>query len=246
MGKENYMRYSEEDYLEKFEVLDSQIKYGMKAMTLHYAISKVFRENMAPFESTKDYWSFEQYNLVTLSILNLGRIFDDSNDVYGIFNFSNALGSNIEAFNFENLKIRKKNNFDDEKFKKYIEGKSEFNKSDYKIIKKKLEKLKIEFNTDYKDLRNKIIAHREVFKFSELNNKKYKLVRLFEIYIELYNIFRDLKERYHNGREYELLNLEDIENLVESVKIGSDISKRNLSYFKRIIQDFILIYNGLN
>lgn len=242
------MQYTEADYLKIFNILNSEISYGMKLMVLHYSISKLYLKNPTPFEDAPEFWSIEQYNLVSLSILTLGRIFGNSNNNYNLSNLCNALGQNIDIFSFTSLKVRKGEIFDDAGFKEYIDGKSEFVNSDYREIKGRINKLKHEYELDFKGFRDKVIAHREVWKSSELSKTQYKPKNLFDIYLELFNVLRDLQERYHNGRNHEYITFEYIGDFIDEASKENDRKKDfnvNGFIFKNIIKDFVSIYGQM-
>jgi hypothetical protein len=80
------MLYSEDDYLEIYKVVESEVHHGLKAMVLHYAINKIplNEKDIRPLNLTPEFWNFELYNLITIGILTLGRLFDESNCKYNI------------------------------------------------------------------------------------------------------------------------------------------------------------------
>ncbi len=48
----------------------------MQNIALHYSINLLGKDNEIALNSTPEFWNYTLYNLATISILTLGRIFD--------------------------------------------------------------------------------------------------------------------------------------------------------------------------
>lgn len=237
------MLYSEDDYLEIYKVVESEVHHGLKAMVLHYAINKIplNEKDIRPLNLTPEFWNFELHNLITIGILTLGRLFDESNCRYNIIILYKSLGLNINAFSFESLKKRKGDIFADGSFEEYISGEKEFDRIMYKKIKDRIVELKKTYDTKFKIYRNKVIAHREVNRVGELDVEGFSYKELLELYIQLYNICKELWERYNNGRGAVFLSFDSITNMINNVEYVPNGSP----FFKRIIKEYKLLFELL-
>ncbi len=223
-----------EEYNSQFEVFESEVNYGFKNICLHYAINILTINREAPLNITPEFWNFTRYNLATVSILTLGRIFDIDSK-YSIHKLFSVLGQNIEILSLSELRKRKEN-ID---FEEYIRDKVDFNKEMFRKlvnIKKSLHK---QYETPYKIYRNSIIGHRLVKNSVEIDvNNEFKYIDILSIYISLYNLYRELWERYYNGRVIANLTLEDLTSQIHSLEKGEDRTPRYL-YMAR---DYLKLY----
>jgi len=230
------------EYEKQFDVFESEVKYGMKNISLHYTINTLGKNNEIALNSTPEFWNYTLYNLATISILTLGRIFD-VNAEYSINKLFDLLGKSLDYFSFDNIRERKEWNCTDEEYEEYLKDKKAFELMDYRRlreIKKRVQKM---YDSIYKQYRHSIIAHRLILDTAEIDSGgKFKYIDILEIYIELYNIQNELWERAFNGRKGKKLTFEILNDQVENLH---DFTNGTPEYIY-ILRDFEKILGLLN
>ena len=227
-----------EKYNSIFEVFESEVNYGFNNICLHYAISVLTTNRVAPLKTTSKFWNYTQYNLVIVAILTLGRIFDISSDAkYSIHKLFDTLRNNLSILSLTELKKRRENvNVD---FDKYIQDKIDFDGKMYGDLAKIKKSLQKQYMKPYQKYRNSIIGHRLVKNSIEIDaDNDFNYIDILNIYISLYNLYRELEERYHNGRGAKKLTFEELTSQIYSLE---KLENRTPSYLY-MARDYLKLY----
>jgi len=239
---EELITINRNEYKEQYRVFESEVLLGLKNIISHYALSVYLKEKNNVLKAIPSYWKYTLHNLTTLSFLTLGRIFG-TDSKYTIDTFFNSLGQNIDYFSFENVLSRKENELDRVQYFKDQDKLSEFNRVDYRSLKSCKKKLQKKYKNTFRELRHKIVAHREVLIADELpNDGEFKYIELLELYIELYNIKNELWQREHNGRSSSKLTFEILE---EQVKQARDVKNPTPEYIF-VVRDILKLVESLD
>jgi len=226
-----------EEYINQFEVFESEVNYGFKNICLHYSINILTIGREAPLNTTPEFWNNTIFNLTTVAILTLGRIFD-LDAKFSVHKLLNILGQNIEILSLTELRTRKEN-ID---FEEYVEGKVDFNKEMYRELVNRKKTLLKQYESTYKVYRNSIIGHRLVKNLVEIDtNNEFKYMDILNMYIALYNLKRELWERYHNGRGTKNLTFEKLTSQIYSLEKSED----RTPIYLHMARDYLKIYNLL-
>lgn len=224
-----------EDYDNQFEVFESEVEYGFKNICLHYAINILTVNRQAPINKTPEFWKFTLYNLATVSILTLGRIFDIQAN-FNIHKLFNILGQNLDILSLAELKTRKGPTID---FEEYIKDKVDFSNGMYRDLVKLKKAFNKQYNKPYKAYRDSIIGHRLVKNTVEIEDgEEFQYMDILNIYIGLHNIKWELWERYYNGRGATNLTFEELTLQIHSL----ENNERNIPRYLYMARDYLKIY----
>lgn len=227
-----------ENYNNQFKVFESEVEYGFKNICLHYAINILTVNRQEPINKTPEFWNFTLYNLATVSILTLGRIFDVRSN-YSIHKLLDILGQNLEILSLVELKSRKGPTID---FEEYISDKTDFSKDMYRDLVRIKKRLYKQYEKPYKNYRNSIIGHRLVKSTVEIEGSdRFYFLDILNIYIDLYNLKRELWERYHNGRGHTYLTFDELTLQIHSIERNTE----NIPRYLYMVKDYLKLYHLL-
>lgn len=153
------------------------------------------------------FWNLLLHSLQTTFFIVLGKIFDDGPDAHSIHKLMSSCVANPELFSKKALSIRKtKNGKRPEWLDEYLSKAFEPTTKDLRALKNSLSPFRKNFDKVYKDIRNKVVAHKilkENEKISDLFSKT-QIKEIEEILHYLYDLLATLWELFHNGREPKL------------------------------------------
>jgi hypothetical protein len=231
----------EKGYIKQFKVFESEVDVGFNNIVLHFGINRISIKNTEPLQSSANFWNYSLYNAATVSIMTLGRIFDNGSP-YNIHELLISVGyrdNDVHFLSHESLRQRKDIKF----FDKYIEGEVEFSKDDFRRISNEKKRIHKKYKDYLVDYRHSLIGHRLVEHPDELNNKgQFKYIDILDIYLSLYNIKMELWSWYHNGRDQEKIAFEDLENLVDNI----DDPNIRVPEYIWMVKDFWKLYSLLS
>lgn len=104
------------------------------------------------------------HGLQTTFFITLGRLFDANSDALSLHTFLNECESNLDQFSRASLKRRRIKMFGNEPdwLDAYVKEKYEPTREDFRAIKRAARPHKKKYESIYRDIRNKVIAHKEL------------------------------------------------------------------------------------
>lgn len=201
----------EKEFIHELEVFRTETQSGTQYFYAYLTIESVIRENQDALKEVNETPLFWNTNISALQIaafITLGRIFDKSSP----HNIANLLGlakNHKEIFSKQALAERKRQNSSnaDEWLPEYLKKVHEPTKKDFKRLEKHIEKYRGIYDQNYRNIRNKIYAHKEL-------TQKHQVEKLFErtkireleiLFVFLNKLCVALWELLYNGKKPILL-----------------------------------------
>lgn len=229
-------------YSKQYLAFNSEVQTGFQNILLLYTIHKFASENIQPILTAPAFWKINRYNLITISIITLGRIFDQ-NTPYSIHKLIQAVSDGLDEFKFEEIRKRKGSKYTDAMYNELLSSGEELSLKIYRGLKKDKQTYRQKYEKLYDFYRDKLIAHREIIDFTETDyDGEIDIDSILELYISLYNLAKELSQRYYNGRAAEKLDLKTVKAQIDNIQNFNHYSSCE---YLQIVKDFIGIYNSL-
>lgn len=171
-------------------------------------------------------WGIILHSLQITFFVTLGRIFDKDPKSFSVYTLIDTCIDNINQFSKEKLRERKRKEWDKDNLSwvdEYIENSYEPSKDDFLIIKEEISKNKVIYENNYKKIRHKIFAHKDLkyikntdILFNKTNIKEIECLLLF-----LYQVERIIWHLFNNGN---YIKIEDL-NFYEDNRVKEDVEK---------------------
>lgn len=177
-------------------------------------------------------WNAITYSLQTTSLITLGRIFDTDHGALSVHSFLNKCLSGIDQFGPEHLRRRKlslMNGSPEPWLDAYIADAEFPSKNDIRELKRAARQYQKQYETIYKPIRNRVIAHKEMaiidntdalFARTRIGDIQKTLEFLYQlsqvIFQFLHNGSRTKLSDFHFNKETEVLN--NVEALLARVR----------------------------
>jgi hypothetical protein len=182
---------------------ESAIQFFYSYLSIHAVASK-HKEvhqllNIAPL-----FWNTMLGALQTSSFIALGRIFDQ-NSSHNIDRPIKIAQSNMEIFSKESLAERKRRNSHnaDEWLDEYLRDVYIPNADDFRRLRRYIDKKRKIYKNNYRDIRHKIFAHKEVSGKGEIQAlfSKANIQEIQKLLIFLKRLHQALWQLFQNGRK---------------------------------------------
>jgi len=150
-------------------------------------------------------WSIILHSLQITFFITLGRIFDKDERSFSVHTLINTCIKNIDQFSKEKLRERKIKGWNQDDISwvdEYIENSYQPKVNDFLNLQIEIEKKHILYELNYKPIRHKIFAHKDLKKIKNVKDlfSKVNILEAEEILCFLYQIERIIWTLYYNGR----------------------------------------------
>ncbi|MDP2502153.1 hypothetical protein BCT47_18360 [Vibrio splendidus] len=201
---------SVDDYLKEFS---NEVAVLTKAhFTWKYvnAVASADKQILTALKRTPSSWNIFLHSLQTTTFISLGRIFDPNSNSFSIHRLARYCSKNINEFDRTNLKIRKMDGDvkEPEWLEEYLNGAYYPNKGDIKRLREEISSHRTTYETKYKPIRNKVMAHKDFSKIGK-NEELFGKTNITELegIISFCNQVKlGIQEQYWNGRKITFTN----------------------------------------
>ncbi|MCU8120428.1 hypothetical protein M2H59_21635 [Vibrio vulnificus] len=197
-----------DDYLKEYA---NEVAILTKAhFTWKYINSVAFEDKdvIAAMNRTPSSWNIFLHSLQTTTFISLGRIFDTSGKSFSIHKLARFCSKNIHEFDRQNLKSRKMEGRVEEPdwLEGYLNSAYYPNQGDINRLKKHIETNKRIYQSNYKPIRNKMMAHKDFSKIGKGDELfgKTNITELEGVISFCNQVKLCIQEQYHNGRKIEI------------------------------------------
>ncbi|ELB2090495.1 hypothetical protein QNZ96_004506 [Vibrio parahaemolyticus] len=174
------------------------------------AIASADKQILAVLNKTPSSWNIFLHSLQTTTFISLGRIFDPNGNSFSIHRLARYCSKNINEFDRTNLKSRKMDGYLEEPvwLEEYLNGAYYPNQGDIKRLREEISNHRIIYETKYKPIRNKVMAHKDFSKIGK-NEELFGKTNITELegIISFCNQVKlGIQEQYWNGRKITFTN----------------------------------------
>lgn len=172
-------------------------------LTIHARASKD-KEILMALNETPLFWNTAIYGLQCSFFIGLGRIFDQKSN-HNIDKIIGLAQKNLNLFSKNSLAERKRkasSNADDW-LDDYLKDVYVPSAEDFRRLRKHVKKYRKIYNDNYRGIRNKFFAHKELSEQSEIDKLfgKTNISEMQKLFVFTYKIHYVIWELYHNGRK---------------------------------------------
>jgi hypothetical protein len=204
----------EKEFEEELQCFHREIERGIQAFYAEWAIHSIASANqqvLDNLDATPYFWQTVLYSLRTAYFIILGRIFDQSSQ-HNVGKLLKISQNNLEIFNRASLANRKRassNNADPWWLPQYLRDAYEPKPSDFIRLSKYVARRRKIYENAYRDIRNKIFAHKVILSKSKFDDlyKKTNVGEMGSLFVFLSRLHLALLELYYNGRKPILIKL---------------------------------------
>lgn len=201
------MTNPEQSFTRELEIFRKEVEEGAQHLYGYLSFYSIISENrkiLNAINRTPLFWITTMGALQTSFFIVLGRIFDQ-NSKHNIDRLLKVAQDNISIFSKAALANRKRKGSDnaDEWLDDYLKTVHEPTIKDFRALRKRVKEYRKIYETNYRDIRHKIYAHKEVSDseevqrlFSKTNNRELQLMFVF-----VNALYEALWELFNNGRK---------------------------------------------
>lgn len=201
------MTNPEQSFINELEIFRTEAQAGAQFLYAYLAFDAILKENKKALNAvnhTPLFWKTNMGALQTAFFIVLGRIFDQTSN-HNINRLLNIAENNTDIFSKTALAARKQRESTNanEWLNDYLKKSYVPTKENFRRLRKKVRDYRKIYNANYRDLRRKVYAHKEITDpvevqklFSKTNIRE--LQRVFVFVNALYEAFWQL---LHNGRK---------------------------------------------
>ncbi|MCG9542548.1 hypothetical protein L1D37_02015 [Vibrio sp. Isolate33] len=199
-----------DDYLKEFSNEVAILTIAHFTWKYVNSIASADKQILAALNRTPSSWNIFLHSLQTTTFISLGRIFDSNGGSFSIHRLARYCSKNINEFDRINLKSRKMDGYDEEPewLEEYLNGAYYPNQGDMKRLKEEISGHKTTYETKFKPIRNKVMAHKDFSKIGK-NEELFGKTNITELegIISFCNQIKlGIQEQYWNGRKITLTN----------------------------------------
>jgi len=197
----------DEQFEHELEICRSEVEGSLQLLygylTVH-AVAARDEKVLASLNKTPLFWNTCIYGLQNSFIIGLGRIFDQKSK-HNLDKIIRLAQDNSEIFSKESLAKRKRKGSSnaDEWLGDNLKKVHVPSPTDFRRLRKLVKKYRKIYQSNYRDLRRRIFAHREASQQSEIDQlfRKTNILEMQKLFIFVYKIYKTLCELYHNGKK---------------------------------------------
>jgi len=201
------MKDKEDRFTHELEVfrteLESAIQYFYADRAMNSVLAKD-KKKLAMVNRTPLFWVTVSGGLHTSFFITLGRIFDQDSK-HNIDNVLRTAQTNADIFSKESLEKRKRSGSANAAvwIDEYMKTVYVPTADDFRRLRKYVAKYRKIYDKSYKDIRRKIIAHKELSKHDEIDAlyAKTNIVEIQKLLIFLNKLYQALWQLYYNGNK---------------------------------------------
>lgn len=155
------------EYEKKYELLRNEV-FTAESCFFAYKTIRSELENEVVYTKANSYSAFLNTVLASLYshlFIVLGRIFDKDTEAFSINHFINYCSENIDLFSKEQLTKRRAKDFSQDRLEEYMDKFPDIivTVEEMRVLKKIIGSYQNTFDSKYRDIRHKLIAHKEPF-----------------------------------------------------------------------------------
>jgi hypothetical protein len=201
------MKNVEQKFIDELEVFRTEVQSGAQFLYGHLAFNSILGENkraLSAVNKTPLFWNTAMGALQTAYFIVLGRIFDQ-NSAHNIDQLLKLGQENIFIFSKESLANRKRKGSPnaDEWLDDYLKTSYEPTIKDFRILRKKVRDRRKLYEVNYRDIRHKIYAHKDVSDREEVQKlfSKTNIRELQIIFVFVNSLYEALWQLLYNGNK---------------------------------------------
>ena len=201
------MATSEQQFIRELEVFRTEAQAGAQFLYAYLSFNSIINEKKKTFREinkTPLFWNTTMGSLQTSFFIVLGRIFDQ-NSTYNIDRLIKIAQENRDIFSKKALAKRKKKDSQnaDEWLDDYLKDVYEPKAKDFRELRKKVKEFRKIYETNYRGIRHKIYAHKEVSDAEEVQKlfSKTNIRELQRVFVFVNALYEALWQLLYNGRK---------------------------------------------
>ena len=219
------MTVPEQRFIRELEVFRTEAQAGAQFLYAYLSFNSIVSEKKKTYNEvnkTPLFWNTAMGSLQTSFFIVLGRIFDQ-NSMHNIDRLIKIAQDNKDIFSKKALSKRKKKDSPnaDEWIDDYLKSVYEPTAKDFRELRKKVKKFRKIYESNYRDIRHKIYAHKEVTDAEEIQKlfSKTNIRELQRVFVFVNALYDALWELLYNGRKPVLRRMRySVRNMVRDRK----------------------------
>jgi len=204
------MTSSEQRFIRELEVFRTEAQSGAQFLYGYLTLNSILSENKKALKAvnkTPLFWNTTMGALQTAFFIVLGRIFDQRS-THNIDRLLKLAQENIGIFSKEVLADRKRQDSSnaDEWLDDYLKTSYEPTSKEFRDLRRKVKDYRNLYEANYRDIRHKIYAHKEVSEAEEVQKlfSKTNIRELQKIFVFINALYEALWQLLYNGRKPDL------------------------------------------
>ena len=201
------MATPEQQFIRELEVFRTEAQAGAQFLYANLSFNSIVSEKKKTHREvnkTPLFWNTAMGALQTSFFIVLGRIFDQ-NSTHNIDRLVKFAQENRDIFSKESLAKRKKKDSPnaDEWIDDYLKGIYEPTAKDFREIRKKVKEFRKIYENNYRDIRHKIYAHKEVSDAEDTQKlfSKTNIRELQRVFMFVNALYEALWQLLYNGKK---------------------------------------------
>jgi hypothetical protein len=242
------MTNPEQSFTHELEIFRTEAQAGAQFLYAYLAIDTLLREKKKVLDAvnrTPLFWKTNMGALQTAFFIVLGRIFDQKSK-HNIDRLLKVAETNVTIFSKASLAERKRRESPnaDEWLDEYLRHSYEPKKDEFRALRKKVKGYRNIYEANYRDIRRKIYAHKEVTDSEDVQRLfgKTNIRELQKVFVFVNALYQALWELLHNGSK---LQLRPMRYSVKSIKRNRKREWQSQSVQEKIVgevQDFFQVF----
>ena len=201
------MATPEQQFIRELEVFRTEAQAGAQFLYAYLSFNSIVSEKKKTYREvnkTPLFWNTTMGSLQTSFFIVLGRIFDQ-NSTHNIDRLIKIAQENRDIFSKEALAKRKKKDSTnaDEWIDEYLKGIYEPTAKDFRELRKKVKEFRKIYETNYRDIRHKIYAHKEVSDAEDVQKlfSKTNIRELQRVFVFVSALYEAMWQLLYNGKK---------------------------------------------
>lgn len=201
------MANPEQQFIHELEVFRTEAQVGAQFLYAYLSFNSVINEKKKTYNEvnkTPLFWNTTMGSLQTSFFIVLGRIFDQKSK-HNIDRLIKIAQDNKDIFSKAALAKRKKSGSAnaDEWLDDYLKSVYEPTAKDFRELRKKIREFRKIYESNYRDIRHKIYAHKAVSDAEEIQKlfSKTNIRELQKVFVFVNALYEALWELLYNGRK---------------------------------------------
>lgn len=201
------MATPEQSFINELEVFRTEAQAGAQFLYAYLSLNSIISEKKKAYREinkTPLFWNTTMGSLQMSFFIVLGRIFDQ-NSTHNIDRLIKIAQENRDIFSKKAFAKRRKKDSPnaDEWIDDYLKSVYEPIAKDFRELRKKVKEFRKIYETNYRDIRHKIYAHKEVSDAEDVQKlfSKTNIRELQRVFVFVNGLYEALWRLLHNGRK---------------------------------------------
>ena len=201
------MTKNERKFLDELEIFRSEAQAGAQFLYGYLSFNSIVSDTKKVRDAvnlTPLFWNTTMGAYQTSFFIVLGRIFDQKSP-HNIDRLLKVAQDNIYIFSKSALKKRKKNDSSnaDEWIDEYMKSVYVPTIKDFRALRKKVNEHRKIYQKNYKDIRHKIYAHKQITDAEEVQKlfSQTNIRELQKVFVFVNSLYETLWQLFHNGKK---------------------------------------------